>query len=75
MAEVTVPDDAAYCLGAAGYPGTEAFCGISSRAYGGRHSEWDGDKGLFAGALFCASVGGKYNPGEPDTTGCGCPAI
>src|SRR5258708_7430576 len=75
MVETAFPDFAAIRIGAAGHFGAEAFCGISPGPFVGGHPERDGDQGLFAGALFCASVGGTSYPGSSFIAGSGCAAV
>ena len=58
MASAAFPDGGAFCLGAAGDIGAAAIRWFAPGASGGGHPEWDGDQGLFAGAVVCAAVGG-----------------
>ena len=75
MVEIAVPDGTAYRFGATCHTGTAAFCGVSSRAYGGGHPERDGDEGLFTGTIFCPATGGLPDKRESDTARCGYTAV
>ena len=69
------PGSGAYGCGATGYVGAAAFCRVASAVSGGGDPEWDGDEGVFAGALVCAAAGwvvGEWRGG--DGAG-GCAAI
>lgn len=57
VAAATLPNSGSSGIGAASDTGAAAFCGVTSVASGGGHIEWDGDEGLFAGAVFCAAIG------------------
>src|SRR5580698_3452932 len=52
------PGSGSYCCGSACDVGAAAFCRVSSAVSGGGDPEWNGDKGVFAGAVFCAAAGG-----------------
>src|SRR5579872_3379296 len=69
LAKIAVPDSRASRRRAAGNTGTAAICRLASVAAGSRHFEWNGDKGMFAGARFCPATGGPAGEGRSGVGG------
>ena len=75
MVEAAVPDGGAFGSGAAGDAGAASVCGVSSAVSRGRDTEWDGDEGVFAGAVVCAGTGGVVGEWAGGDGAGGCTAI
>jgi hypothetical protein len=60
MGEAAVPYGLTLGGGAAGYVGASSVCGVSSAVSGSGDLKWDGDEGVFIGAVFCAADGGAF---------------